>query len=308
MLYRTTSYAKDVWDTFWYEKNLQGDIVAVYNSSGTKLASYNYTDAWGNFTVSYSNGGASTGAAYNSFHYRGYYYDGDLGMYYLQSRYYDAKICRFISADCASITAATPYALTDKNLYAYCDNNPVVRTDYDGMFWDVVFDVVSLALSIAEVAYDPSNVWAWIGLAGDVIDLLPVITGVGETIDLIRLGRFGGNVLGAVDDVYDAQKSAKVVKKSSSNLIGRLGELYAGVSSKGKTKIRINGRNRIPDILTEDVLGEVKNVRYVCNTLQLRDYAEYAKSTNRALELYVRPTTKIAKTIKEAGWEIKKLW
>lgn len=62
MMYRTTSYTKDVWDTFWYEKNLQGDIVAVYNSSGTKLVTHDYYDAWGNYTVSYSNGGASTGA------------------------------------------------------------------------------------------------------------------------------------------------------------------------------------------------------------------------------------------------------
>ena len=99
MLYRTPSYATNTFDVFWYEKNLQGDIVAVYNSSGTKLVSYNYTDAWGNHSISYSNGGASTGAQYNPFRYRGYYYDTDLYMYYLQSRYYDAKICRFISAD-----------------------------------------------------------------------------------------------------------------------------------------------------------------------------------------------------------------
>ena len=39
--------AEDVFYTFWFEKNLQGDIVAVYNSAGTKLVSYAY-DAWGN--------------------------------------------------------------------------------------------------------------------------------------------------------------------------------------------------------------------------------------------------------------------
>ena len=138
MMYRTTSYAEGAFDIFWYEKNLQGDIIAIYNNAGIKVATYTYTDAWGNHTVSYSNGGASTGAAYNPFRYRGYYYDTDLGMYYLQSRYYDSKVCRFISADYASITAATPYALTDKNLYAYCDNNPVVRVDSDGMFWNFV--------------------------------------------------------------------------------------------------------------------------------------------------------------------------
>ena len=49
MMYRTDSYDEDTFDLFWFEKNLQGDIVAVYNESGTKVASYNYTDAWGNY-------------------------------------------------------------------------------------------------------------------------------------------------------------------------------------------------------------------------------------------------------------------
>ncbi|MBR2634576.1 MAG: RHS repeat-associated core domain-containing protein [Clostridia bacterium] len=57
--------------------------------------------------------------------YRGYYYDAETGFYYLQSRYYDPVTCRFISADSAWILTATPMGLTDKNLYAYCLNNPV---------------------------------------------------------------------------------------------------------------------------------------------------------------------------------------
>ena len=122
MMYRTTSYAEGAFDVFWYEKNLQGDIVAVYNSSGTKLVTYDYYDAWGNYTVSYSNGGGSTGAQYNPFRYRGYYYDTDLGMYYLQSRYYDAKICRFISADSY---ISTGQGMISFNMFAYCNNNPV---------------------------------------------------------------------------------------------------------------------------------------------------------------------------------------
>ena len=59
-------------------------------------------------------------------------------MYYLKSRYYDAKICRFISPDNAAVLTATPMALTDKNLYAYCDNNPVMRVDEDGEFWNIL--------------------------------------------------------------------------------------------------------------------------------------------------------------------------
>ena len=132
MMYRTTSYAEGTFDVFWYEKNLQGDIVAVYNSSGTKLVTYDYYDAWGNYTVSYSNSGATTGAQYNPFRYRGYYHDTDLGMYYLQSRYYDAKVCRFISAD--SYTS-TGQGILSTNMYAYCENNPVMGYDPTG-HWD----------------------------------------------------------------------------------------------------------------------------------------------------------------------------
>ncbi len=83
MMYRTTSYEAEDFDVFWFEKNMQGDVIAVYNESGTKLAVYTY-DAWGNHTVSYTNDGGSTGVQYNPFRYRGYYYDFDLGMYYLQ--------------------------------------------------------------------------------------------------------------------------------------------------------------------------------------------------------------------------------
>ena len=43
MQYHGASYAEDVWDVFWYEKNLQGDIVAVYDSSGMLLIEYNYS-------------------------------------------------------------------------------------------------------------------------------------------------------------------------------------------------------------------------------------------------------------------------
>ena len=126
--YRASTYAENVWDTYFYEKNLQGDIVAVYSDTGVLLTTYVY-DAWGNFSVSYSNGGASTTATKNPFTYRGYYYDGDLGLYYLNSRYYDAVVGRFISADGY---VSTGQGLLGYNMYAYCNNNPVNYVDYYG--------------------------------------------------------------------------------------------------------------------------------------------------------------------------------
>ena len=126
MQYRDTAYAANTFDTYWFEKNLQGDIVAVYNANGTKLISYTY-DAWGNFTTTYSNGGASTSAIYNPFRYRSYYYDTELGLYYLNSRYYDSNTGRFINAD-----GVLNDTLLGYNLFAYCVNNPVNYVDSDG--------------------------------------------------------------------------------------------------------------------------------------------------------------------------------
>ncbi len=150
--YRASTYASGVWDAYWYEKNLHGDVVAVYNAAGTKLVTYNY-DAWGDFRLMYYNGASSTPVAKNPFRYRGYYYDLDLKLYYLNSRYYDQLTSRFISADDAGIITATPTALTDKNLYSYCDNNPVMRVDHDGEFW-----LTTLCIGAA------------IGLLGGIVD------------------------------------------------------------------------------------------------------------------------------------------
>ena len=74
---------------------------------------------------------------HNALKYRGYYYDAETGFYYVSSRYYDPVIGRFINADTTDVLMASPTSLTDKNLYAYCDNNPVMRVDSDGDWWHV---------------------------------------------------------------------------------------------------------------------------------------------------------------------------
>ncbi len=204
MQYHGASYEAGKWDTFWYEKNLFGDIVAIYNESGTKLMSYSY-DAFGNCTPLLH---VYSDAAYNNpFRYRGYYYDIDLNLYYLNSRYYDSFTGRFISADKIDTVAATPNALTDKNLFAYCDNNPVMRRDDGGQFWDTAFDVVSLAFSVAEVLANPADPWAWAGLVGDTVDLIPFVSGVGEATDLMRIANKADDFVDAIDDIQDTTRA-----------------------------------------------------------------------------------------------------
>lgn len=110
---------------------MQGDIIGIYSQTETKLATYKY-DAWGKVTVAYSNGGASTAAQYNPFRYRGYYYDVETGLCYLQSRYYNPEWGRFINADGQLVSGND---LTGMNLFAYCGNNPVNRIDPSGEAW-----------------------------------------------------------------------------------------------------------------------------------------------------------------------------
>ena len=136
MCYRLNTYEEGKWDTYFFEKNLQGDIVAVFAESGIRLATYVY-DAWGNCTTSYFNGGATTAAQYNPFRYRSYYLDTETGFYYLQSRYYDPAVGRFINADGY---VSTGQGLTGYNMFAYCGNNPTNAFDPMGM-WTITFSI-----------------------------------------------------------------------------------------------------------------------------------------------------------------------
>ena len=113
-------------DLYYYRKNLQGDVIEIVDEDGNVAAGYKY-DVWGNWTVS----GGDVGT-YNSFRYRGYYYDAAVMLYYLKTRYYDPEIGRFISPD--SINYLDPQSINGLNLYAYCLNNPVMYTDPDGTF------------------------------------------------------------------------------------------------------------------------------------------------------------------------------
>ena len=141
MKYHTASDSLVDYTAFFFEKNLQGDVVAVYNESGTKIGGYNY-DAWGAVTVVPASGITALESSilntYNPFRYRSYYYDTETGFYYLQSRYYNPEWGRFLNPDNFDVITASPGALTDKNLIAYCDNNPITRADDDGECWHLL--------------------------------------------------------------------------------------------------------------------------------------------------------------------------
>ena len=203
--------------TYLYVKNAQGDVVQIVDGNGNTVVTYIY-DAWGNMLYHYGSHVDDIGK-YNPFRYRGYVYDTETGLYYLNSRYYNPTWGRFVNADTAAVVVASPdKANWDKNLFAYCDNNPISRKDDGGEFWETVFDVISLGVSVVEVCINPSDPWAWAGLIGDTIDLIPFVTGVGEVIRSIKtIDRATDTVqiAKAIDFTEDAANIVKALDRSS---------------------------------------------------------------------------------------------
>ena len=106
---------------YYYQRNLLGDVIAIYDTTGNKVVEYAY-DAWGNCTIK----GTTTNyvvAHANPIRYRGYYYDENTKLYYLNSRYYNPEWRRFISP--ANVSALNPNLVNGLNLYCYCNNDPV---------------------------------------------------------------------------------------------------------------------------------------------------------------------------------------
>lgn len=114
---------------YYFEKNLQGDVIAIRDSRDEAVAEYSY-DAWGVCTI-VSDTTEENIAQINPYRYRSYYYDAETGLYYLQSRYYNPVVGRFVNEDDAEVLKLADNTL-DTNIYAYCCNDPVGRSDETG--------------------------------------------------------------------------------------------------------------------------------------------------------------------------------
>ena len=223
----------------------------MFNEAGTQVVWYDY-DAWGNRVggawVVHNQDIYKNLFYANPFRYRGYYQDSETGFYYCGSRYYDPKIGRFINADSTNTLMNTPMAYTDKNLYAYCDNNPVMRVDNGGEFWDTVFDVVSLCFSVVDVVKNPDDPWAWAGLAADVVSLaVPFATGGGAVVKAVS----------KVDDVVDLAKTADRVADTADSV-------YDGVKAMSKVDI--------PDCFVAGTMVATEDGHAPIETIEVGDY------------------------------------
>lgn len=198
--------------TSYYLFNAHGDVTGLANGAQAITKAYEY-DAFGN-----EDNPSATDT--NPFRYCGEYFDKETGTYYLRARYYDPAIGRFTSQDSVRYTERSlPTGnITDPlslNYYTYSANNPIYYCDPSGNVWETVFDVVSLGLSIAEAVNDPTNGWLWIGVAADAVDLIPFVTGVGETVRVIKTL---DNVTDSVDTIHDAKKAGGAIEEAVSDI------------------------------------------------------------------------------------------
>jgi len=112
---------------YYYSTNLQGDVVAILDSTGATVVSYTY-DAWGD-PLTTTGSLATTLGQHNPLRYRSYVYDTETDLYYLQSRYYNAELGRFINADGYT---STNQGFSGNNTFVYCGNSPITFSDYGG--------------------------------------------------------------------------------------------------------------------------------------------------------------------------------
>jgi len=203
---------------FIYRKNISGDITHIFDTDGVLYAQYIY-DAWGNHKVfavvgentiditdnlDYTDISGNIHIAHtNPFRYRGYYFDTETSLYYLNTRYYDPTVGRFINADEITILDETQSQIHGLNLYMYCGNNPVMNIDPSGRSWWNPFSwdwaaigaaivVVAAVVGIAALTIFTSGVGtaALIAVASGI--------GIGATVGGVKSAINGTSIAGGI--------------------------------------------------------------------------------------------------------------
>ena len=160
---------------YFYVRNLQNDIIALIDEDGNTVVNYTY-DSWGKI-LSITGSLKDTVGQQNPFRYRGYYYDKETGMYYLKNRYYDPELRRFISSDAVTTLIASTETLHNRNLYTYCNQNPLTRSDGNGHLWTVAAGIIGGVISLGRQLRYEKKEMSWKVAAQAALDGISAAVG-----------------------------------------------------------------------------------------------------------------------------------
>ena len=306
---------------YFYLKNAQGDVTGLVDSTGTKVVAYTcgpWGEAWG-----VSGTLASTLGAMNPLRYRGYVYDTETGLYYLNSRYYNPVWGRFINAD----SLIDGSSATSQNMFAYCNNNPVNMADPTGhlpffLVTGLIGAVAGAIIGGVRAAKSGNSVWkgalkgaaiggaiglgagmaAGAALAGSVTASTgAVMAGASALASTVSAGGIGAGASYIASNVSRAAGSLAPTAQTAASKMqqaaarGKAGEAMSGLI-KNNTHIPSltqTASYRIPDGLDIDlrILSEVKNYSGTLSyTKQLKDFVLWSQAKGFQMCLYTNAT------------------
>lgn len=226
--------------------------------------------AWGNYSVHGADGKKATDLTFighiNPLRYRGYYYDRETRLYYLQSRYYDPAICRFINADTFATTDANGFL--SANMFAYCENNPIMRTDESGEFFNTVIGaVVGATFGAVSAAIAGTSIWGGAlsgavsgAIAGFGVDVAMATVATGPAgIAIAAVATFASGFMGSVaGDVIEAKSNGQNIYT---------GEVIGRAIISGTANMITGGLNVAVGKATGEVFNKTLKLKSVAKTI-----------------------------------------
>ena len=217
-------------------------IIGLVDANGGAVVNYKY-DSWGKL-ISITGSMSETLGKDNPYRFKGYYYDDETRMYYLKSSYYQPEICRFISADTIEVLDCQA-DLNDKNLYAYCDNNPVMRVDTGGQIWitlgimaaggGIGMVIGAASSAITQYMFNGEINWKSVGVAA----VGGFVSGAVAASPLGLTGQIGvGAAVGEVSYVADCKVNGSALKVDELAVSAAAGAVSGGIGGSGANQYK----------------------------------------------------------------------
>jgi RHS repeat-associated protein len=280
-------------ETLYYMYNGHADVTALIDNAGVIKAPY-YYDAFGTPIAEYTNEGGKN----NPIRYAGYQYDGETGLYYLNSRYYDSKIARFLSEDTYTGDPNDPLSL---NLYTYCQNNPIMYWDPTGHYLYTTYDPETGITEVreSEVIVDKDHPYVDYGVPNDGIFVYSD-TGYINASNSVGVGVNSGVTVGEVEvsagstsTIYNYGTIGTINTGSSSsttinnNETGYIGSITFGakstneINNEGMILTVENGGKTHTEISNTGFLGSAtRGAGFSSLSVNGKNYNEYKMTAN----------------------------